>query len=130
MKELNLSPEQGEQMRDIWREAGRESRRNRFEHRRELRELRDSAVRQMLSPDQLEQFEDIQRSFELGAAELDGERERAIERAVERTKAILTPEQAARYENLRPKGDGAGRWPERRRVRPRLRPDPSEENER
>ena len=129
-RELNLSPEQHDQMRKIWREAVHESRLNRFERRRELRELRDSAIRQMLSPGQLAMLEEIQQSFELGLAELDRQRERAVERAVEQTKAVLTPEQAALYEELRPKGTRPARRPEFRRGAPRPGPDPREDNER
>ena len=130
MKELDLSPEQNDQMRVIWREAVHESRLNRFERRCELREQRDSAIRDMLSPVQVAEFEEIQRSFELGLAELDDERDRAVGRAVEQTKAILTPEQAALYEDLRPKGPRRGRRPELRRRGPRPKPDPDERNER
>jgi len=125
-KELNLTAQQQDQMRDIWRNATRASRMNRIDRRRELRGFRDESILDMLSPDQLLKFDEIQQAYELGLAELDQQREQAIEHAVEQTKAILAPEQAALYEQLRPTGPTPDRRSPFRGKRRRPRSEPTE----
>ena len=94
---LNLTDKQREQMREIW--SGVMSRRR--GGRRALVEERDEAIVALLTKKQLPQYEQIVREYERKLEDLSRQRQRRIQEAVERTKQILTPEQARKYEELR-----------------------------
>jgi len=113
--ELNLTDRQREQMHEIWSEAMSTAGRGRWEQHRAFVEERDQAILDLLTDEQRARYDAIQQEYENKREALDEQRQRAFEQAVERTKGILTPEQAAKYEELmknRPhpgRGDRRGR---------------------
>jgi len=112
--ELDLTNAQREQMRQIWSDGMREAVRNRWDQRKILMEQRDQAVAALLTDDQRPKYESILQDYETRKEKLEQERGLAFERAVERTKQILTPEQAAKYEQLLKSRSDHGRGGKRR----------------
>lgn len=123
--ELNLTAEQREQMREIWSETMRGPGAEHGGSRRALAEKREEAVRELLTAEQLEQYERIQQEHEQALRSLAEQREEAFHDAVERTKEMLTPEQRRKYEEMmermRERGPRWGRPEGERRPR---RPGP------
>jgi len=121
--ELGLTDQQREQMHEIWSEVMRAGGSDRWERRRALAQHRDEAVTALLTEAQREQYDSILRDYGAKMDELDQERKQAFEQAVERTKQILTPEQAKKYDELfeerRKRGPGDRRGPPWGRRPPR-----------
>ncbi len=114
--ELKLSPEQKEQLREIWSETARRGRRERMDRRRQAGRERDEAIAALIRPEDKARYEEILKQYAEQSGEQDREWREAYEAAVERTKQILTPEQRSRYEDLlqRQQWDRPGR--DRHRV--------------
>ena len=107
-RELDLTPEQKEQMRKIWSEPDqRSSMRGDLERRRALREARDEAMRALLTEEQKARHDALVQEYEQKLAELYEERRKAFEERLERTKEILTESQRKKYEELMEKGRGS-----------------------
>jgi Spy/CpxP family protein refolding chaperone len=98
--ELNLTGEQREQMHNIWSEAMGEGGRRQWDQRKVLGQERDAAIAALMTPEQKLQYEKILLDYTRKLDEQGQERKKAFDQAVERTKQILTPEQAAKYEEL------------------------------
>jgi len=110
--ELGLTPEQREQMRQIWSRPDQGSpMRSHLERRRAIRKWRDEAVRALLSEEQKGRYDEIVREYEQQLAKLSEERRKAFQQRLERTKAILTDSQRRKYEELLEKGRGPGGRP-------------------
>ena len=128
--ELNLSPEQREEMGKIWREAMGSGFRQQAEQRAAMAQQRDQAILSLLSETQRARYEAIQQEHADKMEELSRGRKRAFEEAVERTKRILTPEQVQKYDELmkkqRERGTGSApsgfHGPRHRRAAPGSRP--------
>jgi len=97
--ELNLSPDQREQMRAIWQEAGKNRPRD-WERRRAAEREKNEAIVGLLTEEQKAKYDEINRQFSLKMQEQAQQREAAMQDAIERTKAILTPQQRERYEQI------------------------------
>lgn len=98
-RELNLTPEQEEQMRTIWagvRDGGRQA----GDRREALRRERDEKVRALLTDEQKAAYEALLQDYAARSAELNKERDARYQEAVRRTKEILTPEQGVKYDEL------------------------------
>jgi len=98
--ELGLTDLQQEQMREIWSEVMSKTFRNRWEQRRAIAEQRDQAILDLLTEEQRTRYDAILQEYTHKREEMEQQREQAFKEAVERTKQILTPEQAAKYEEL------------------------------
>ena len=98
--ELGLTDQQREQMHEIWSEAMQTAGRERWEQRHALIQKRDEAIAALMTEAQRAEYDTILRDYDAKREELEAQRKRAFEQAVERTKQILTPEQAAKYEDL------------------------------
>lgn len=132
--ELNLTDEQREKLSAIWdamRPLGQQHR----DARNEARQQRETKIRDLLSEDQLHQFEQIQEEFRKANEGIDAERRTAFERAREQTKAILTEAQREKFDRMfrdRPRGGedrggpGGPRGPERGWDPDRRTPEPRE----
>jgi Spy/CpxP family protein refolding chaperone len=139
---LKLSPEQQEQMKQIWSRAAHEGRREREERRQALKRDRDESVTQLMADSgRKADFDRIIESYTKGLTDLDEEWKAKFQQSVERTKAILTDEQRTKYEDILkrhaagpsgtqpgPRGNGGGndneRSPGRRtETRATSRPD-------
>jgi Spy/CpxP family protein refolding chaperone len=117
-RELNLDAAKGEEVKRIWSEAMKSSSREQDEaRRRALRKERDDAIAAMIRPDDKTAYETVMHVYNDRNNEISRERAAAFDDAVERTKAILTPEQRAKYDELlkkreqeRGNNSGHGRW--------------------
>ena len=97
---LNLTESQGQQLHDIWEEARMQAM-QRFSSRRiELREQRDEAIRQILSSEILEKYEQIQEQYRQQRHEMDEARRATFEAAREQTRALLNDEQREQWEQI------------------------------
>ncbi len=98
--ELNLSPEQQEQLNKIWSETAFRGGRDRDDRRRRLFKERDEAIAALIHPEDKAQYEEVLRNHSEQMAAMDREWRAAFDASVERTKEILTPEQRAKYDDL------------------------------
>jgi Spy/CpxP family protein refolding chaperone len=109
VNELNLSSDQEEQMRKIWSEVMDTRGRQHGEQRAALAQKRDQDIAALLSDAQRTQYQAILQEYSRQMDALAQERRKAFEEAVERTKKILTPEQAAKYDELMKRQRESGR---------------------
>jgi Spy/CpxP family protein refolding chaperone len=111
VQELKLTPQQAEQMQKIWEPPAGAHQGRRDEHMAALARERDQAVVALLTEEQKAKYDAILQDHAQKVDELSKERRKAFEDRVAQTKLILTPEQAARYEELlkEPRGHGHGR---------------------
>lgn len=98
--ELNLTSEQREQMHRIWSEVMGSTMSPRGEQGRALRQERDQAIVALLTDEQKQKHDAILKEYVRKDAELSDQRKQAFEEAIRRTKEILTPEQASKYDEL------------------------------
>jgi len=98
--ELDLTSQQREQMHNIWSEVMGSMMRQRSEQSKALRQERDQAILALLTEDQRTRYDAILKDYARKDAEMSDQRKQAFEEAVKRTKEILTPEQAGKYEEL------------------------------
>ena len=98
--ELGLSPDQQKQMDKIWSETAGRGRREIEERRRQIRIERDEALAGLVRPDDKPRYEKILEHYHQQQRALESEMRANFESAVERTKALLTPEQRAKYDAL------------------------------
>jgi len=125
MAELNLTPQQREQMQQIWSETMESSGRKHWEQRRAIAAQRDSAIVGLLTAEQKAKYERIGQDYDRKMAELSQQRKAAFDQAIERTKKILTPTQAAKYDELlRKQRERRGGGPGRRGMGPPGPPGP------
>jgi DNA primase len=71
-----------------------------FDRRRALAKSRDEAIRRLVPAEKQPELEKIFEDFSAQMTELSERRRRTYEAAVEKTKAILTPEQREKYEKI------------------------------
>lgn len=102
--ELKLSPDQREKMRTIWQEMLWGSGPHHGDVRRQAAKERDDAIAALITPAQKPEYDKINDKFGKQMADMSRERDEAIKRAVEQTKAILDEKQKAKYEELLAKG--------------------------
>jgi Spy/CpxP family protein refolding chaperone len=98
--ELNLNPQQQEQMKQIWSEVARHGRGEQEDHRHQLRTERDDAIAALIPPQDKEKYEQIRKSYSDQMAAMDREMRSRFDEAVKKTKEILTPEQRAKYDDI------------------------------
>lgn len=98
--ELKLTDAQREQMRKIWSEAPGPWSRASNERRHAAATQRDGDIRDLLSEPQRARYEAIQKEFARAMEEMNLEQRKAFEAAVEKTKQILTPQQAEKYAQM------------------------------
>ena len=96
---LRLSEGQREQMREVWRGTF-ESRRSDRERRSVLAEQRDEAIAALIPDDRREAYDQTLQAYRDGLDELSAARAALVEQAIEKTKALLSPEQASKYEQM------------------------------
>jgi len=98
--ELNLTPQQQEQLKAIWSETMQRGGHEREEQRRPLRRQRDEGVAALIRPEDKPRYDKILEDYSEQTNALDGEWRSSYQAAVERTKQILTPQQRTKYEEL------------------------------
>lgn len=100
LKELNLTHDQEAQMKKIWSDDMGLYFKQQGERRAALVQKRDQDVMTLLTEAQRPKYQAIQQEYSGGQEALSQDRRRAFDDAVKRTKEILTPEQAAKYDEL------------------------------
>jgi Spy/CpxP family protein refolding chaperone len=98
--ELNLTPDQQEQMKKIWSDTARRGNREQEDRRRQFRKDRDDAIAALISPPDREKYDQVLKTYGERNAAMDREWRSSYLAAVERTKQILTVEQRNKYEEL------------------------------
>ena len=99
-KELSLTSEQQEQLRQIWSETATRGRGEREDQRRQLRKDREDAIAALVRPEDKDKFQQIQDTYTKKMEELDQQWRASFDNAVRKTKEILTPDQRTKYEEL------------------------------
>jgi Spy/CpxP family protein refolding chaperone len=99
-QELGLSPEQRAKLDGIWSAVASRGRDEQEDRRRDYRRERDAAIADLVPPARLGEYDQIINTYTDRVAALEQESREAYHDAVERTKAILTPEQRVKYEEL------------------------------
>ena len=108
---LNLTPDQQDQMKTIWADAGDRGRHDQTDRRNQCRKDRDDAVVALMSPEQKTQFDDVQKSYREKMDAIDQESRTEFQHKVDETMKILTPEQQAKYRELLAKRQAFDRGP-------------------
>ncbi len=111
--ELELTPEQREQMEAIWSDVMGRLHKAHEQERRALYGQRQEAIENLLTPEQLTEYLAIVDRHEERMRALAQERWQAVQEGVERTKEILTEEQARRYEEMMERMKGRMEGPRR-----------------
>jgi Spy/CpxP family protein refolding chaperone len=111
--ELNLTPEQQEQLKHIWESSG--GGRSEHEKRRaELREKRDAAMEALIPAQDKPKFQQAMDDYRAGLDGMDREMRDRFRKNVDETKKVLTPEQRVKYEEFvkthSPPTSGRGDW--------------------
>jgi len=98
--ELGLDSAQREEMIKIWSGVGRGNWQEEGDRRRALQKQRDEAVRALVPEEKQAELTQIYEAYSKQTAELSEQRRKSFDAAVEKTKAILTPEQRSKYEEI------------------------------
>lgn len=118
---LKLTDDQQAEMKKIWSEtatAMRELSRQQADQRSLLREHRDQALQDLLTPEQRQKYELIGQEYSRGMEGLSQQREKLLRDAQAKTRQILTPDQVAGYDEWvkqHEPGTGEGGWRGRHR---------------
>lgn len=121
VQQLDLTPEQAEQVRDIWSEARDSLRASLMARREALEQVREGAMLSILTPDQVALYQEVMTNYWDERDRLAEERRAAVDEAIEQTKRVLTDEQKAKYETLleERRKEGGPPWGRGRRLDPR-----------
>jgi len=98
--ELKLDAEQRKRMDAIWSEVARGGREEMDKERDALRKQRDEAILALVGTDNKVKYDEIQKKYRDDQQAVERKMRGRFEKAVEETKAILTPEQREKYEQL------------------------------
>ena len=100
VQQLNLTPQQQQELQKIWSDMAGPARGDQEDRRRQLRNEREDAVAALVRPEDYGKLDQILRNSREQFTALDAETKAKFDAAVEKTKAILTPEQRTKYEDL------------------------------
>lgn len=98
--ELDLTPQQQEQMKRIWSETARHGGREQDDRRRQIRKQRDDAIAALVRPEDRPVYEAALKTYSDQTGALEREWRAAYAGAVAQTKAILSPQQRSKYEEI------------------------------
>lgn len=98
-EELQLSPEQSEQMRRIW-EGARERSKTYYDEVKKLQKGRDDEMVALLNVEQKARFEKIAHDYADRFSEAVSRREAVFDDAVQQTRKLLNTGQRERYEQI------------------------------
>lgn len=98
-EELQLNPDQRDQMRTIW-EGVRTNVHETFQLAQQVQKERDDALVALLNDDQKAAFEKIARQYADEFTDLTRQRDQTFADAVERTRKLLNAEQRTKYEEI------------------------------
>ena len=98
--ELSLTVDQNEKMKVIWSDMAHRGGREEWDRRNLFRKERDEAIAALIRPEDKEKLDQVQNSYSDRNTAMDKEMRSSYESAVEKTKAILGPEQLKKYEEF------------------------------
>ncbi len=98
--QLDLSPQQEEQVRKIWEDVRKQTIREREERRNTIRQEREDAILSMLPHDKHETYENIKRDYSTKMAQVDREPPKSVQKAIDQTKLLLNDQQRAKYDEM------------------------------
>jgi Spy/CpxP family protein refolding chaperone len=98
--ELELSAEQQKQLEQIWSDVAKGGWRDRMDRRRQLSRERDEAIAALIRPEDKVRLDEILKQYAESSAAMERESRASYQSAVDQTKAMLTPEQRAKYEEI------------------------------
>jgi Spy/CpxP family protein refolding chaperone len=111
-EKLNLTTDQQQQMKQIWSEVGRRGGNPGGSSRGQSRKERDEAIEKLIRPEDRATYDSIIATYNARNEAAEAEMRASFDRAVQRTREILTPEQRKKYDELMPKpGQGNGSNP-------------------
>lgn len=96
--QLNLTPSQEQQMRQIWSEAATAQADNR--QYRELDRQRSESIRALLTPEQRSQLDQINRDHDAQVAALNAQRDHIVQEANAKTREILDDQQRLKFDEI------------------------------
>ena len=99
LDDLQLTPEQREQMKQIWEEV-RNSSDDLYNQAQKLQREHDQKVLNLLNPEQKKQFEDIYNQDRDSYSQLMAKRQIALKKAIENTKKLLSDSQRQKYDAI------------------------------
>jgi len=98
--QLDLSPLQEDQVRRIWEDVRKDMSRERDERRNTIRKERDDAILSMLPHEKHGAYEDIKHDYSSKMGQVDREPPKAIQKAIEQTKLVLSEPQRIKYDEM------------------------------
>jgi Spy/CpxP family protein refolding chaperone len=97
--ELNLTPQQADQMKQIWSDIGK-SRDEFGDRRRAMEKERNEKFQALLTDQQRTSYDAIAQTYSQQMQDLGREREARFQEAQKTIEAILTPEQREKYKTI------------------------------
>lgn len=97
--QMNLSPQQRQRMDAIW-SGTKQKIHQTFEKQHEIDHQRDAAILALLTPSQKTAYDKIEASHQAARAQLDKQRAALVHDANQRSRALLSDEQKARWDGL------------------------------
>ena len=98
--ELNLSPQQQEQLKQIWSEAAGQGRGDHDDRRRQLRRERDEGIAALIHEEDQARYDAVMKNYTDQLDAMDAQVKERFADAVRRTKEVLTPQQREKYEEI------------------------------
>ena len=102
--ELDLSAQQQQEMIKIWGSSDRSGMQEESERRHEFQRQRDESIRALVPAEKRAELDKVQEAYAQQMADLGEQRRRRFDASVEKTKAILTPEQRKKYDQILARG--------------------------
>ena len=99
LAELDLTPEQEQQMKIIW-EGVRRDVDGCFKQARNLQNERDDAIVKLLTEDQKAKFAEIAERFHNRDVSITKDRQNLLDNAIQRTRKLLNDEQRKKYDQI------------------------------
>jgi Spy/CpxP family protein refolding chaperone len=107
--ELNLTPQQEEQVKAIWANVTQGPIKTINESRKSLQKERDDEINGLFSSEQKAEYDRIQADYATKASNLGNKRQQQIDAAVEQVKKVLNDTQRQKYEQMLKDRGGHGR---------------------
>jgi Spy/CpxP family protein refolding chaperone len=107
--ELNLTPQQEQQVRGIWSDVSQGPLKTVNESRKAFQKERDDAINRLFTSEQKAEYDRIQAEYTAKSSNLGKERQQLIDGAVEQVKRVLNDTQRQKYEQMLKDRGGHGR---------------------
>lgn len=107
--DLNLTPQQEEQVKSVWSGVSQGPIKSINENRKSLQKERDDAINRLFTSEQKAEYDRIQSEYATKSSNLSKERQQLIDAAVEQVKKVLNDTQRQKYEQMLKDRGGHGR---------------------